>query len=169
MGTELWVMGHVAGVFGVRGELRLWLDNPDSSWLYDRPRQVTLRSPDGVEREVTLQARPGAGRRVLGRASGLQTPEDAQKLVGWQILAPRDELPEPEDGSWYVEDLMGREVRTVEGQTLGRLVEVHQTAPVEVWEVLGPEGTCYVPVLLDRIVEVGEVIVVRQDGVVQGE
>ena len=166
--TELWELGHIAGVFGVRGELRLWLDNPESPWLFDAPRPVFLRSPDGAERSVQLQARPGAGRRVLGRIPGLQCREDAEAVVGWRILAAREALPEPDDGSWYVEELMGLEVTTDTGKVLGRLVQVHQNAPVEVWEVRGPEGLFYVPVLLDNIVEVGERIIVADRGVVSG-
>ncbi len=169
MGESLWVLGHVAGVFGVRGELRLWLDNPDSTWLHEAPRQVVLRSPDGVERRVELRARPGAGKRILGRVKGFTRREEAEELKDWQILVPRDALPEPEDDAWYVEDLLGCEVRTDTGRVLGTLAEVHQSAPVEVWEVHGPAGTHYVPVLLDRIVEVGELIIVRDDGVVEGE
>lgn len=169
MSAELWVLGHVAGVFGVRGELRLWLDNPDSDWLREAPRDVVLRSPDGVERPARLQARPGAGRRILGRIEGLTDRDEAEGLMGWEILAPRQQLPELDEGSWYIEDLLGLEVRTLEGVSLGRLVEVHQHTPVEVWEVRGPDGTSYVPVLLDHIVEVGEFIVVRHDGVVFGE
>ncbi len=169
MGTELWLLGHVAGVFGVRGELRLWLENPDSTWLLEASRDVLLRSSDGQERQVSLRARPGAGRRILGRIEGLSRREQAEALVDWQILVPRDALPEPEDDSWYIEELLGLEVRTEQGALLGKLVEVHQSAPVEVWEIHGDEGICYVPVLVDRIVEVGDVIVVREDGVVQGE
>jgi 16S rRNA processing protein RimM len=169
MGAELWVLGRVTGVFGVRGELRLWLDNPDSSWLYEQAREVVLRADDGRERALRLKARPGAGRRILGRVEGFERREQAEALVGWEILAPRDALPELDDGSWYVEDLIGLSVFTDRGRALGELVEVHQGAPVEVWEILGPEGTSYVPVLLERILEVGESILVRDDGVVEGE
>jgi 16S rRNA processing protein RimM len=163
---ELWVLGKIVGVFGVRGEVRLWLDNPDSSWLFEGPRDVLLRAPDGSERRVELRARSGAGKRVLGRIQGHSRREEAEALMGWQILVPRDVLPEPEEGAWYVEDLLGLEVVTASGRALGELVEVHQNAPVEVWEVRGPGGTCYVPVLLERIVEVGERVVVSDDGVV---
>jgi len=169
VGTDLWLLGHVAGVFGVRGELRLWLDNRDSTWLIDASREVVLRSPDGQERQVSLWARPGAGRRILGRIEGLSRPEQAEALVDWQILVPRDALPDLDDDSWYIEEIMGLEVRTEHGALLGKLVEVHQGAPVEVWEIHGDGGVCYVPVLVDRIVEVGDVIVVREDGVVLGE
>lgn len=167
--AELWVLGHIAGVFGVRGEVRLWLDNPDSRWLFESPREIVLRSPDGAERPAKLQARPGSGRRILGRIPGHQRREQAEALMGWEILAPRDALPEPDDGSWYVEDLLGLEVRTASGRVLGRLAEVHQHAPTEVWEVHGTDGPCYVPVLLDNIVEVGACIVVADEGVVYGE
>ncbi len=169
MAADAFVLGHVSGIFGVRGELRLMLHNPDSRWLFEQPREVVLRAPDGRTRPARIQARPGAGRRVLGRMDGLHDREQARALMEWEILAPREAMPEPDEGSWYVEDLMGLELRTDAGRVLGTIAEVHQQAPVEVWEVHGPAGLFYVPVLLENILEVGaEGVVVRDEGVVEG-
>jgi 16S rRNA processing protein RimM len=42
---------------------------------------------------------------------------------GTELQVPRDSLPEPEEGSYYVFELVGLEVEE-EGESLGRVVEV---------------------------------------------
>jgi len=170
VGASEFVLGRVAGIFGVRGELRLLLFNLESDWLFEAPRAVVLRSPDGRRIEVRLSARPGAGQRVLGLVEGLADREGARALIGWDIVVPREALPEPEAGSWYVEDLLGCAVRTAGGRALGVLVDVHPGAPVDVWELGSPDGTCYLPALAENLLSVGpEGIVVRDEGVVEGD
>ena len=55
-------LGEVVGVFGVWGEVRLFLANPASDTLH-QSRTVVLVMPDGVERPVRMVVRPGAGKR----------------------------------------------------------------------------------------------------------
>jgi 16S rRNA processing protein RimM len=43
---------------------------------------------------------------------------------GAELQVPRDSLPEPEEGSYYVSDLLGLAVEEEQGDLLGRVVEV---------------------------------------------
>jgi 16S rRNA processing protein RimM len=164
------VLGRIAGIFGVRGEVRLLLFNPDSGWLFERPRTVELRGPDGVKHRARLVVRPGAGKRVLGTLSGVEDRDQARALMGWEIAVPRRALPEPEPGEWYIDDLLGAPARTTEGRDLGTLREIHPGNPVDVWEFSGPGGTTWLPALAKNLVEVGaEGIVVLHAGVLEAE
>ncbi len=165
--TEL-VLGRVVGLFGVRGELRLLLYNPQSE-LLSQARPVVLRSRAGERRHVRLRTRPGAGKRILGTIDGVRDREVARELLDWEILVRRDELPPLEPGSWYVSDLLDLPVRGASGRPLGRLVAVHQSGPVDVWELKSSRCTRYFPVLRDYVIEVAEAgIVLDDEGVVEG-
>ena len=74
-------LGHVSGVFGVRGEVRLFLHNREST-LLNKGRNVVLVSPEGERLAVSLRSRPGAGRRSLGVTDGLSPPAGAQRVGG---------------------------------------------------------------------------------------
>ncbi len=150
------VLGKVSGIFGVRGELRLMLNNRESPWLFERARQVTLRAPDGEERLVSLRARPGAGKRVLGKVEGLEDREQARALMEWQLVVPRSALPEPEPGAYYLHDLLGRPVSTSSGRALGRLAVVHQNTPIDLWEIAGEGVRYYLPIFEDTLLGVDE-------------
>ncbi len=162
------VLGRIAGVFGLEGEVRLFLHNPGSD-LFDAPLDVHLRSPAGKARQARLSTRPGAGRRVLGRIEGVDTPEAAGTLVGWEITVPRAALPQPGPEAWYLHDVLGCAVRTASGRDLGRLAAVHQGGTVDVWEMTGPAGTTWLPLLSGRVLAVDDDgLVVSDEGLVTG-
>lgn len=159
-------LGHVAGVFGVHGELRLFLHNPDSAVL-DEERSVCLALPDSGRRDVLLVARPGAGKRVLGRVQGVTTPEEAAALVGAELLVDRATLPPLAADTWYQVDLINVPVRTESGVSLGVIREIHASPDVDIWTVVSPEGERFIPAfkrLLVRVVPGVEVVVTDEAG-----
>jgi 16S rRNA processing protein RimM len=158
------LMGRVDGVFGLQGEVRLYLYNPDTP-VFQRPRDVAIVGSDGVRRAAWLTVRPGAGKRILGRIRGVETPEAAADWVGGDIFVPRAELPPLETDAWYHRDLIGVPVTTVSGRSLGVLTEISDHGEVDIWVCVGPDGERYVPALRANLVEVtpGVRVVVRDD------
>ncbi len=137
-------LGRVSGVFGVSGEVRLFLHNPDSGWLSEG-REVTLVAPDGRRRVVHLRARPGAGKRILGQIRGVSNRDDAAALQDWRVVVPRDELPGLEPGEYYLWQVEGAAVE-IDGKPVGRVVRVHSSGPVEILEIdAGRREPVFVP------------------------
>ncbi|NCG22460.1 MAG: 16S rRNA processing protein RimM [Rhodobacterales bacterium] len=142
-------IGLVNGVFGVHGEVRLFLHNRDSRWLF-RARKVTLVGPKGQRRSVSLRAREGAGRRVLGFISEVSNPEQAAGLKDWKILVPISSLPKPDPDEFYISQVEGMEV-WVAGRRVGVVRHVHSQGPNDILEVKMPGGIGYVPALETHI------------------
>ena len=63
------LVASINGVFGVRGEVRLFLHDRQSRTLA-KPVSVTLISPSGERRTVEISIRSGAGKRVIAKFSG---------------------------------------------------------------------------------------------------
>ena len=163
-GPEDVLMGRVDGVFGLQGELRLYLYNPDTP-VFARPRDVTVVRSDGSRQVVWLEVRPGAGKRILGRIRGVDTPEAASDWVGCDIFVPRSALPALGSDAWYHRDLIGIPVVTASGRALGTLTEISDHGEVDIWVCVGPDGERYVPALRENLIEVtpGVRVVVRDD------
>ena len=156
------ILGRVNGVFGIRGEVRLFLYNPQSDLLV-RGADVVLRTADKQRRAVRLTSRPGAGKRILGRISGVTTPEAARDLMGADILYPKSQLPQLEDDTYYHHELMGLPVRTASGEPLGHIREIITSGDVDLWVVRSPGSEAYIPAVADEIISVTpgvEVVVV---------
>jgi 16S rRNA processing protein RimM len=157
-------LGNVSGVFGIKGEMRLFLYNRDSQ-LFVRGYDVTLVGPDGTRSGVRLRSRSGAGRRVLGRIEGVNNPEAAAALMGHEIVVHKDALPEVEEGTWYHHEILDLPVRTAGGVEVGTLVEIHVTGENDLWIVRGADGDHYVPAIRQMVlsVEPGNQIIVSDD------
>ena len=162
-------LGYVSGVFGVRGDVRLFLYNPTGETLPGLER-ITLVAADGTRTVRSIRVWRGPGRRILGAVEGCSSPGDANALVGTELVASVDALPELDEEEYYHRDLLGTRVVTDEGTDVGRLAEIYSTGEVDTWLVRGPAGERYLPALRSHVLRIraGDVIVIAADaGVVE--
>lgn len=148
-------LGSVVGTFSFRGEVRLFLHNPDSPLLRD-PKLVVLVSPDGARLQRTMSTRPGAGGRVIGRISGVTDEAGATALRGYRVFIHKDLLPALSDNEYYVWQLEGCAV-WVDGVQVGRVVGVQEAGPHEILEIEVAGESQFVPLRAEfvRAVDVG--------------
>ena len=107
---------------GIRGELKV---KPFTDFAEDFQgiKRVYI---DGEERKV-LSVRIGAGAVCLGIA-GVPDRNAAELLRGQELKIPRSDAPEPEEGSYYIADLLDSELYFEEGEFLGKLTDIRQAA-----------------------------------------
>ena len=131
-------LGYVSGIFGVRGEVRLFLHHPESSLLRQWTRVVLLPTATGESITADLKARPGAGKRIIGTFKGHSRRDQAEAIQNWRVVIRAADLPELRDASeFYVRDVLGAHV-VVEGAEhvpVGCVTAVHPTADADVLEV----------------------------------
>ena len=84
-------LGYVSGFFGVNGEVRVFLYNPESSFLY-KNRKVLLRYKNGELREDAIRVRSGAGKKIIGRIASCHSREQAESIKDAQIYFPKAHL-----------------------------------------------------------------------------
>lgn len=157
-------LGRVNGVFGVQGEVRLFLHNRESSLFDGDGFDVTLVSPEGDRVGHRLRSRSGAGKRVLGRLDGVSTPDEARAYMDWEIVCPEDALPAPGMDEYYHRDLLGMAVHDTDGAVLGRLSDVLVGEVVDCWQIQTDDGELIIPAVKDVVQSVdvdGQVIVIK--------
>ena len=114
----------------------------------------------GEPATVVLSRRVGGGRRAVK----LDRPIER----GAELAVPRGELPEPEDGGFYVFQLVGLAVEEEGGRTLGRVADIE---PGVANDALALDSGLLLPLVEDCVLEVdldaGRVVVARgyADGV----
>jgi 16S rRNA processing protein RimM len=124
---------------------------------------VLHRERDGRPEPITVEAsRWHDGRWVVG-FSGVTSMNDAELLRGVELRIPEDALRALGPGRYYVHDLVGCQVRTVTGQTVGTIARVDLMSGVPMLvvmdgdeEVLVPfsEAMCRRVALAERLVEI---------------
>jgi 16S rRNA processing protein RimM len=140
------VIGKITSAHGVRGEVKaqLFLDDPDfladveSLFLEGRPGRQEI----GIKR-----LRLNRGQAIVS-IEGIDDRTEAERLRGREIAIPRNWLPELEEDEYYVAQIIGLTVETMDGEVLGTVAEVIFTGANEVYIVRGgPRGEILLPAI----------------------
>jgi len=164
---DLILVGRVAGAFGVKGEVRLTSFTAEPLALLD---YKTLLGEDGQVALTLSAGRPAKG-GVVARAKEVATREEAEALRGLQLHVPRAVLPEPDEDEFYIADLIGMDVVSLEGDLLGQVKSVRDFGAGDLLEVTPvPAGeSWWLPFTREAVPEVqmdaGRIVAVRSDEV----
>lgn len=151
MSDALILVGRVAGAFGVRGEIRITSFTADPMALVDY--KILLRE-DGTP-GLTLTGGRVAKGGVVVRTKEIETREQAEAARGLKLYIPRDLLPDPEEDEFYVTDLVGLDVVSVEGEPLGRVKSVHDFGAGDLLEIEPAQGpSWWLPFTREAVPEV---------------
>ena len=140
--TDHVTLATIGAPHGVRGEVRLraWTDDPMALRDY-----APLALSDGRPVEI-VALRPHKGDTLVARLKGVATREAAAALTNLDLLVPRDALPEPDEGEFLLDDLIGLRALSADGRAWGAVVAVHDFGAGEVLEIKPPKGpTAMIP------------------------
>ena len=163
MPPRLILVGHAAGAFGVRGELKISAHTADPlsliaySPLLDETGAVAL----------TLQGGRAVKGALITRAREVATREEAQALRGLRLYIERIALPAPAEDEYYLADLIGLAVRAPDGESLGEVRSVANFGAGDLLEIAPADGAppWWSPFTREAVPEVniaeGWVVVVR--------
>lgn len=116
------VIGKILKPQGIRGEVKV-LPYTDGAEVFCELKRVFI---DGEEYKI-LNARVGEGLAYLA-LRGVPDRNAAELLRDKELTLPREEAPEPEEGSYYIADLLESEIVTDTGKVLGTLKDIRQAA-----------------------------------------
>ncbi len=150
---ELIELAAVVRAHGLRGELVLKPFNPESD-IWRELEQLTLKSPDGSTRSYALRGVRGHSEHVILALEGVADRTAAEALRGTLVCVPRSALPEPEEGEFYLVDLIGLEAREPGGTVVGRIQDIVEYPSVSCLLVEGTGGAWEVPDLERYLTEV---------------
>jgi 16S rRNA processing protein RimM len=130
-------IGRVVKPHGLSGEVgvKLYLA---SSGLLEGLDQVTL-SVDGNTETRELQSVRRTPKGPLVKLAGIDDRGAAERLRGASVLVPRDLLPEPGPGEYYLHDLIGARVVGPAGP-IGEVIDVRVYPSVDCALIRTPDG-----------------------------
>jgi len=134
--------GRVAGAYGVRGWMKVVVDEPEvlaaqpSWWL------------DGAEYAVQ-ETKLHSG-TLLAKLAGIETPERAREFKGRPVVIER---PAAGEGRYYWTDLVGLEVVNGQGVVLGVVREMSTNGVHDVMELRGQRARFlpFVPAYVKKV------------------
>ncbi len=127
-------IGELAGAHGVKGlvKLRSFCARPEDIFSYG-----PLSTVDGMwlyELKKKSQHKPGL---FLAECPQIADRDEAEALKGTRLYVARDKLPETDEDEFYIEDLIGLEVRSIDQEVVARVKAVQNFGAGDIIEVIG--------------------------------
>ncbi len=138
MNLEVWniLVGEVVAPHGIVGEIKVFpcTEHPEH---FSAGSFVCVQEATGERRIETIQASRWLDRHVLVKLMGCTDRTGADSLRKALFFIREDMLTPLPEGRYYVKDLMGLEVVTTEGESLGAIEDVLETAGNDVYVTPG--------------------------------
>lgn len=132
------VMGRIAAPYGVKGWVKIQVFTQTLDSLLDYPDWLIGKNDQWQDAKVDESTTHGEF--VVAKFAGCNDRDAAFALRGQEIAVNREELPEPEDGEYYWEDLIGLTVFNRENIELGKVVKLMETGAHDVLVIQGAEA-----------------------------
>lgn len=151
-GDALTAIGRISRAHGVHGEIRVDMFSPFPERSSVLTEVVTEEGPSGRVRHVMEARRVEGG--VLLRLEGIESREKASELRGstlWVRNSERYELP---GGYFYLDDVLGIDVVTESGDSIGVLAAVLDSGAHDIYVVRDGEREHLIPAVSEFIREI---------------
>ncbi|MFC1959010.1 ribosome maturation factor RimM [Chloroflexota bacterium] len=142
---EFIIIGKILSPWGVEGHLKVEVvtDFPQrfapSSKVYINQQPATIDSAEWHK-----------GKAVI-KLNTIDNVEDAEKLQGQLVEIHYSQLQPLPEGQYYHFQLIGLEVGTTQGESLGKITEILTTSSSDTYVVNGARGEILIPAVEDVI------------------
>jgi 16S rRNA processing protein RimM len=142
--TTSFTIGKVTGVHGLGGNVKVW-SFAESEETFSPGTSVLLKLEEEKGKLYTILKVLPHKKGVILSLEGVNTINLAEDLVGKEILIDRDQLPEPDEDSWFWEDLLGLDVIDHQKGFIGKVTDIFPTGSNDVLVVKDKEKETLVP------------------------
>jgi 16S rRNA processing protein RimM len=161
---QLLEIGKITSVFGIKGEVKVqpWCDSPELLCEFEE-----LYWKSGTP--VTIERARVQKNMAIIKIEGIDDADAALKLRNRVLYMNRDDV-QLEDGSYFIADLLGLEVKDSKtGELYGKLTDVTETGANDVYHIESPDGRLLlipaIPEVIDRVdIEGGIMEITPLDG-----
>ncbi len=135
---DLVQVGYVSGAYGVAGWVRVkpFSDDADAllsikTWWFDKP----------ALHEADVKQVKEHGGDVVAQLAGVIGRDAAEALKGAAVQVPRSRFPSLSEDEFYWSDLIGLEVKNLQGEALGRVSDMMSNGPQSILRIAAVDAT----------------------------
>lgn len=119
-------VGRVVDAWGVKGGLKLQSFSTTADGLL-KVKQWFLQSPAGQVISWQVESAKWHSDNVTATLAALDDRDAAQALKGHRVWVAKSALPKTADGEFYWMDLLGCTALALDGEPLGRVIDVTES------------------------------------------
>lgn len=135
MANSLVLLGNITGPHGIKGEvkIRTYTEAPENITAYG---PLTDKSGEKTFKITIVRI---SGDHVIARIDGITDRSAAEKLRKQDLYLSRTCLPTTAEDEYYIEDLIGLEVRLENNEVFGKIESIQDYGAGTLVEVLTQE------------------------------
>ena len=161
-------IGQISKVHGIKGEMVVVPLTDDPKRFFELEKVLLLKDEKIIEFEVeSVQTDFKAKRlkeRVLIKLKGVESPEEAKRLVGSFLEIEKEDLIKLPEGRYFIFDIIGLKVITTENKEVGKVKEVISLPANDVYVVQGDQKEYDIPAIKEVVKKIdleGKVMIIE--------
>lgn len=140
------VLALIRRARGIRGEVVIESQG-SSPERFQKDLRVWLAAPGeaGPGREIRIERAWRHNEEIVVSFSGIETRTEAEGLRGLEMRIPESERPELPEGEYYLSDLVGCTMASLDGRLIGEVVAWHDYGAAPLLEIHRGDQEILVP------------------------
>jgi 16S rRNA processing protein RimM len=126
-------LGSINGTHGLKGWVKVFSYTDPLEAILDYSPWILRKA--GAEREITIKDGQASGKRLIVQVEGVDTRDQAEDLIGYEVHVNVDAMPGLEEGELYWFQLEGLSVENSSGESLGKIAQMLETGANDVMVV----------------------------------
>ncbi|HZG84425.1 ribosome maturation factor RimM [Paenibacillus sp.] len=156
MKPKLLTVGKVVNTHGIRGEVKVWPETDFPEERFRNGNELLLVAPD-ESKSITVtivNARPQKTVYIV-KLKEFDNINLVEPYKGWSLKVPSDQRARLQRDEYYFHDIIGCEVKTEEGESVGVITDILRPGANDVWVVKQKNGKmAYLPYIADVVIDV---------------
>ena len=138
-------IGKVVNVVGLRGEIKIY-NYSDTTDRYLKFKEIIIGEKTFNIDSVRVQKN-----MIIMKLQGITKREEAEALKEQLVYITEAQLEQLPEDTYYVKDLIGLTVKTVEGEEIGKVKDVIQNGGCDIYDIQGAKGQIMIPAVKEFI------------------
>ncbi|MCX7950883.1 MAG: ribosome maturation factor RimM [Clostridiales bacterium] len=145
-------IGQIINTHGIKGEVKVYPLTDDIK-RFNKLKFVFIKEKDEYKK-IDVEGVKYFKNLVILKLQGIDTMNDAEKVKKIYLYIDRENAVKLEKDAYFIADLIGLDVYTLEGECLGKITDVFSTGSNDVYEIKNDNETILIPAIKDVVKEV---------------
>ena len=155
MNNELVLVGKIIGVFGIKGELKVYSESDFIETRFKKGAKLILKNKK-VSKEVTVSSMRIHKKTILITIDNLFDINKVEEYIGYEIYASKDDELELDEDEYYLDDLVGLDVYDENDDFIGELTDFIEVPQGYIMEIKNKGKKVLIPFVDEHIVDIKE-------------
>ncbi len=125
------IIGRISSVFGIKGWIKCVSHSRPRENIFSYPHWF-VKQRNGDWTKLVVETGKPQGKTLVAKLAGLDSREVAEQWINADIAISKDMLPRIDKDDYYWADLIGTQVSTTTGESIGTVIRLMETGSNDV-------------------------------------